>query len=272
MGFTSWIHKRLHQLFFPGLKIKPQKKWRNDLAAYGMVKDLSIRRAGKVIAACLVSPSIEVRGTAIFGHPLSRRAKYFFADGVRIKHYLDLGYQVILFDFNGFGESDKIDLYFWKDAAAVIDYAIQQFFQYDMVFHGVSFGSFHGIRALSHLPPNSKVVLENTNRSLYDYWKHWWYKALAIRILEHRLVSPQFIKDMNVRDALQQLNRPDLRFLFITCSDDEYTPRVEMEELASFLASEKQFLHVEHAKHLEAPQAIDQYHHAIKGILADAVV
>ncbi len=259
MAIKTAIHSFIHRLFFPGVKIPPKLNWKTDLNNFGQVKEFSLLRDTKKITAVLVSPrNTSPIGTVIFAHPISRKAKYFFSDGLRIKNYLNAGYRVVLFDFNGFGESDRIDLYFWKDTQAVINYVKQRFSNEPIILHGVSFGSFHVIRAIPALPQGSKIILENTNRSLYDYWKHWPHTAFVVRALEIKFWSPRFVRDMNIIEVFKELQRPDLRFLFITCSNDKFTPRNEMEELAGYLNSPKTFLHTENTKHLEAPVIAEQ--------------
>lgn len=259
------LHTVIHKLFFPKLKVKPKQSWKDNLAELGKVENLNILRNSKRISAVsVINPNQDIKGIAIFAHPISRKAKYFYADGVRISHYLNNGYRVILFDFNGFGESDYIDLYFWKDTAKVIEFAYANYPNENIVLHGISFGSFHCIRAIPTLPKNSKVVLENTNRSLLDYWKHWPHTAIAVKILQSKFVSPGFIRDMNVIDVFKDLDRSDIQYLFITCSDDKFTPRNEMEELAEYLRNEKSFLHTQNTKHLEAPTGAEsEYKQAI---------
>lgn len=249
------FYQALHKLFFLGLKVPPKSSWKAGLSALGTIEEFAIFRSSKKIAAVLVSPQhLQPLGTVILAHPLSRKAKYFFSDDLRIKNYLKLGYRTLLFDFNGFGESDLIDPFFWKDTEKVIEFVCEHLQQEALILHGLSFGSFHAIRAIPALPKGSKVILENTNRSLYDYWKCWPHTALAIKILELKFISPGFVRDMNVINVFKQLDRSDIRFLFITCSDDKFTPRVEMEELAAYLKSEKNFLHTKDTKHLEAPK------------------
>ncbi len=271
MTLKSTINSTLHRLFFPGLKVPPKASWQEELKSYGQIEELSISRNSKKIAAILLRPQTEkIRGTVIFAHPISRKAKYFFSDGLRIKNYLNASYRVVLFDFNGFGESDRIDLYFWKDIATVIHYVREKFPNEPLILHGLSFGSFNCIRATKELPTNSKVILENNSRSMYDYWKRWPHKALVIKILEVKLWAPSFMRDMNMIQALKELNRPDLQFLFITCSDDKITPANEMLELADYLTAPKFFLHIENAKHLEGPIVAEQeYAQALNRFLED---
>ena len=52
-------------------------------------------------------------------HPITNRGKYFFTKDKRLEPYLESGYEVALLDFNGFGESERIDFYYWRDMEAV---------------------------------------------------------------------------------------------------------------------------------------------------------
>ncbi len=56
---------------------------------------------------CLVSKttSENPKGTVVLGHPMSREAKGYFLKNGYTDFLNENGYNVFLFDFNGFGES-----------------------------------------------------------------------------------------------------------------------------------------------------------------------
>jgi pimeloyl-ACP methyl ester carboxylesterase len=204
---------------------------------------------------------------AILAHPITRRGKYFFTKDGRLNPYLDSGYRVALLDFNGFGDSDRIDFYYWRDIEAVIERINKWQPNGHVILHGVSFGALHMSRAVGALPIGSSVVFENVNRTLFDYWKRWWYTRLAVRFF--RFIDTPSSRDMEVLDNLMMLDRPDLNFLFIACGKDEFTPAEEMRDLASRLKSEKKRLVIfDGAPHLGAPSSdYEKYAEAVRSAM-----
>jgi pimeloyl-ACP methyl ester carboxylesterase len=240
-------------IFFPNIRVPPRSEWKQKLRELGTFSELTIKANGRNLAAYTLFPiSGKVRGITILAHPISKKAKYYFEEVSRISYYLQNEYAILAFDYNGFGESEPLDFYYWKDAVAVIEHARSIYSELDLLIHGLSFGSFHLIRALATLPLRSAVVLENTPRSLMDYWGKWWHTRLAINITNQLPI--QSFKDMNVQSALNELRRPDLRFLFIAGAKDKITPAHQMRDLAKLLCpSQVNFLELATCDHYEAP-------------------
>lgn len=252
------IEVLIHKLFFRNSQVRPKSAWISRAKNLGHLEHGQISRNGGTLKYIIIQPIEQETQTiketdnfVILSHPLSRKGKYFFTDSGRAKTYLDNGYSLLAFDYNGFGESDRIDLYYWRDAATFIEFVKNRFPEKLISLHGTSFGAFHIIRALKHLPKTASVVLENVNKSLFDYWKKWPVTALIVRFLEFFKVKA--IQDMDVQEVFRHLNRDDLHIQFIACEDDEITTPEEMTELYSLLnSSNKSFTVIEGAKHLSA--------------------
>jgi hypothetical protein len=239
------------------MKAEPNGRWVKRAESQGSYSRFHVLRQGKKIACYSLSPkqnsaADEDSPIVIFSHPISRKAKFFFSDTERSLAYLKKGWTVFAFDYNGFGESEVIDLYYWRDVMAVLNYLKAQFPKRKMVLHGASFGAFHIIRAMEHLPLNSSVILENVNKSLLSYWQRWPLTSILVRILLLARVRP--VLDMNVRRVVKSFARPDLHIQFIACEDDDLTTLTEMRELYDELATtNKTFTVFTGAGHLAAP-------------------
>jgi pimeloyl-ACP methyl ester carboxylesterase len=252
----------LQNLFFGRLKMPPRPKWVEAWSKHGQPRALEVNRDGGRLAALRVSTrALEPHGVVVFAHPTSRKGKHFFAEGGRAEAYLDRGYDVVAFDFNGFGESDRIDMHYWKDAATVVQH-LEREGRMRVVLHGVSFGAFHIVRASSHLPANGGLVLENVSRSLFDYWKRWPSTRWAVRVMN--ALRFQAAVDMDIMSFLDESSRADINTLLIACEHDKYTPAEEMRDLYGHVHGPKSFLMVQGAEHLEAPErAPEQYQRAL---------
>lgn len=253
----SVLSTLVQKVFFRGIKTIPNAKWRDRAHALGDLRYFSLQRAGKSIACFEISPKqaepVVAAGCdiVIFSHPISKKAKFFVSDSQRAALYLERGVRVISFDYNGFGESDSIDLNYWRDAKLVIEHVKAQFPGCKICLHGLSFGAFHIIRAIEYLPLGSKVILENVNKSLYSYWQKWPITRWAVKLLE--VLPVQAIADMNVKDVCARLDRKDLRVDFIACQQDKMTTPEEMQELfGTLIVPNKRFTLFDGADHLNA--------------------
>lgn len=253
----SFIDSLVQKIFFKGVRGAPNERWVRRAASQGELSKFIVFRKKKRIACySLVPKSASPADTkdpiVLFSHPISRKAKYFFTDTDRSLVYLERGLTVFAFDYNGFGESDSIDLYYWRDVVAVLNFLKGQFPGRRILLHGASFGAFHIVRALDHLPQQSSVVLENVNKSLISYWRRWPMTAFMVRLLMLMRVRP--ILDMNVRSVLRNFARPDLHLHFIACEKDDFTTLPEMQDLYQELATHnKSFTVFDGVGHLAAP-------------------
>lgn len=249
----------IQKLFFKNIQTCPKPIWIKRAENLGLAQLGEVPRKGGTLKYIYLQPTgpdqqtpAQTNNIVILSHPISRKGKYFFTDSGRAKTYLDHGYSVLAFDYNGFGGSDRIDLFYWQDVASIIEHVKNRFPEKQITLHGASFGAFHIIRALAHLPLNASVVLENVNKSLLDYWKKWPLTGMLVRLLE--LIKLKAIQDMNVQEVFKRFDRSDLHIQFIACEQDDITTPEEMRELYAALAStNKSFTVIEGAAHLAAP-------------------
>jgi fermentation-respiration switch protein FrsA (DUF1100 family) len=244
----------LQRVFFGGVKVLPKPIWQKRAQQMGHLRTGTVPRNNGDLSFIHLEPDGDnnINKIVILSHPISRKGKYFFTESKRAQPYLNKGYSVVAFDYNGFGESDRIDLFYWRDVAAIIEYVKAQFPHKRITLHGASFGAFHIARALNHLPSNAYVIFENVNKSLWDYWKRWPVTSVLVRVLE--LTPLRAIRDMDIQAVFKEFTRDDLHIQFIACEQDDVTTLQEMQELYEVLrSSNKSFTLIEDAGHLAAP-------------------
>lgn len=253
----SFIDSLVQKVFFKGIRGSPNERWVRRAASQGEFSKSFVLRNNKKIAYYSIVPRLgqpmdNNDPIVLFSHPISRKAKYFFSETDRSLAYLKKGLTVFAFDYNGFGESDSIDLYYWRDVVAVVNFLKSQFPERRILLHGASFGAFHIIRALDCLPQQSSAILENVNKSLISYWRRWPLTAFLVRLL--MLMRIRSIMDMDVRSIARKFARPDLHIHFIACEKDDFTTLAEMQDLYHDLATDnKSFTVFDGVGHLAAP-------------------
>lgn len=157
----------LKPLFFG--KYKPRNEYQ-----YGAEwQDVSINRGEGKLSIKILEANGESRGVIILSHPMKEMGKYFFIAYGHAQLYHSLGYHIVLFDFNGFGEStDTKNFNFTQDVLDTIEVTKQYFPNAHIGLHGVSFGASQII--LAALDDESKVnglLVESAVSSNIDYYR-----------------------------------------------------------------------------------------------------
>jgi pimeloyl-ACP methyl ester carboxylesterase len=166
-----------------------------------------------------------VKATIVMGHPMGKEAKgYFIKNG-----YTDFlranGYHVLVFDFNGFGESSQGNFSFDEDVLAAGAEARCQAPGLPVGYHGISLGGIAGIVALaSEYNPFQFAIIESAATSLEEFWVRFPGPQFPRKLL--KLFLPVVRKKIRAIDRIRQAQRTN-SLLFIYSLSDEFTP-VEM--------------------------------------------
>ncbi|MEO1022451.1 MAG: alpha/beta fold hydrolase [Bacteroidota bacterium] len=186
--------------------------------------------------------------TVILGHSMGKPAKGDFLKTRYAQYLLDQGFNVVLFDFNGFGESSLGSFRFHWDLVAVLEMAQRAYPDTTFVYHGVSFGSNWG-SAVAHLSdhPFEYMILESSPVNLLEFWKHFPTPYRVLRLLFTLL--PHYKTYTNFEQHVAR-SRGLKAILLITSDSDIYTPEAMAErfrEAAPCLATISVYPNARHA-------------------------
>ncbi|MBK8620673.1 MAG: alpha/beta fold hydrolase [Saprospiraceae bacterium] len=158
----------------------------------------------------------------ILAHPYLAAAKSFFLKENHVKEYIKRGYDVVIFDFNGFGESDFIDFDFYKDILAVFTWAKEQFKPDAITVHGISFGASQIVRAAGrNLLPNIKIIIENCLDNSIHYFKVRNQKLYYFLKIVY-LINPEAKKEADFVGMVKNIQNVS-KILYIYCNNDRLT-------------------------------------------------
>ncbi len=135
--------------------------------------DISLEaRHGLLSIACRYTTETP-KGVIILAHPMIESGKYFFIDSGHASFYFELGYHVVLFDFNGFGQStDRNNLDFKEDVLSVLSRVEVLFPDLPVAIHGVSFGGSQILLAcIEDESRIDRMIVESAVSSNIDYYK-----------------------------------------------------------------------------------------------------
>lgn len=112
------------------------------------------------------------KGKVILAHPYLSDAKLFYLKHGHAQMYIQKGFDVYLFDFNGFGESPFLNFYYEEDLMIVAEFAKKTNPTLPVFGHGISFGASHTL-TYSTWKNNvfNKIIIENCLDTNLSYYK-----------------------------------------------------------------------------------------------------
>lgn len=242
-SFKNQMDKYNQKLFLPrGLQYQ-----HNSLLVNGWTRMLT---ANRNIVTLIKLPNDEnVHKTVILAHPYLSDAKLFYLKRPYVDFYLNAGFGVVVFDFNGFGESAFIDFYYELDIMDVAEAVQTNYPQAEIFAHGVSFGAANLINAITHQKHGiSKVIIENC----LDKNVHYYKKRKKLLFYLMKAMSPFYLKLKQKGDFDQRIKEvKGVTVLgFIYGEEDELTTIGMGKILATNCPVENDFL-ICKGKHLE---------------------
>lgn len=199
-------------------------KWENPLPAGERTEwnPFTVNsNSGALLKGLWSSASQQAQGTIVLGHPMGKEAKGYFLKNCYKTLYHECSLNVIVFDFNGFGESSQGNFSFFEDIIAIGDFAALQFPSLPLFYHGISLGGQWSTVSFTQEHVFDFALLESIPTTLDEFWVRY---PLAYRFLKLLyLFMPRYAKKVRMIDRISELKR--IRSLLLIYSEaDEYTP------------------------------------------------
>lgn len=158
----------------------------------------------------------------VLAHPLRRTAKGHWLTGGQADWLRSAGYDVVLFDFNGFGESTSGNFDYPSDIIAVGKVARKLRPRIPVVLFGASFGAGFGLCALADEEhPFSCAILESPFLTLQQFWRANTLASALLWLLE--LLMPRIARRLNPERAAKRVRyTPDV--MLLVGAQDDKTP------------------------------------------------
>ncbi|MBC7936760.1 MAG: alpha/beta hydrolase [Rhizobacter sp.] len=216
------FYKLLKQPFFGRVMVK----WRNPLTAQQQKDWQALRvksKSGGIIYGLFAKAlTSNAKATIVLGHPMGKEAKaYFIKNG-----YTDLlrknGYNTLIFDINGFGESPHGNFSYFEDIVAVGIAASGLTPHLPIGYHGISLGGqMATISFADKTHTYDFAIIESAATTLGDFWIKFpaAYKALKV----FNFLLPRFKKKINMQERIKEAKRLQ-SLLLIYSNSDNWTP------------------------------------------------
>jgi alpha-beta hydrolase superfamily lysophospholipase len=127
-------------------------------------------RSGATLAGLYGTAHTERKGVVVCAHPLRKEAKGYFLSSGRADLFRRNGYDVLLFDFNGFGESSQGDFNYTHDVLAAAQYACERAKGLPVHALGACFGAVWLLGAATLDDPFSAIILEAPLTTMQEFY------------------------------------------------------------------------------------------------------
>jgi pimeloyl-ACP methyl ester carboxylesterase len=168
-------------------------------------------------------------GTLVLAHPMGKAAKGFWLRHGHAELFRRSGFHVLLFDANGFGESEPMSFDYPGDILSAGLWAQARVPSLPVGLVGASFGAGWGLCSMARDgSPYRSAVLEGAFPTLPDFWRH--YPVAHAALKASQLVWPSMERNLRPeREAARVIGRPPV--LLIYGDRDKYTPPQHGERL-----------------------------------------
>jgi len=174
------------------------------------------------VAASETGDTGNANATLVLAHPMGKAAKGFWLRYGHAELFRQAGFNVLVFDANGFGESQGKSFDYPADILAAGIWAQRRHPHLSVGLIGASFGAAWGLCSLAREgSPYQAAVLEAAFPTLPDFWKHYPIANAAIRMSQ--VVWPSLERNLRPeRQAALVKGNPSV--LLIHGDADIYTP------------------------------------------------
>lgn len=216
------FYKILKKPFFGPFMVK----WRNPLSEEEQREweEFSVKsKTGATIKGMYAPARTEMaKATIVMGHPMGKSAKGYFLKNGYTELLRNHGFNTIVFDINGFGESSTGNFAYYQDIVAVGEYARRRTPYLPLGYHGVSMGGqFSTIGFTDPTHTFRFAIIESAATSLEEFWINYPTAYKFLRFMG--ALKPQRAKDYRMVDRIKDVKNLD-SMLLIYSKADTLTP------------------------------------------------
>lgn len=216
------IYKLLKQPFFGRFMVKWQNPMNEEQKKEWQTMKAQSKSGATLSVLYAPARTTSAKATIVMGHPMGKEAKGYF-----IKHgYTDWlranGYNTLVFDINGFGESTHGNFSYFEDIITASQIARQLTPTLPIGYHGISLGGMWSTVAFAD--PQHEVdfaIIESAATTLDEFWIKIPPAYLALRTFN--ILMPRYRAKIKMIDRIKEARKLKA-LLFIYSKTDEWTP------------------------------------------------
>ncbi len=201
-------------------------KWQNPLTPEQQKEweplQIQSKSGGKIYGLFAKAFTDYPKATIVLGHPMGKEAKgYFLKNG-----YTDLlrknGYNTLVFDINGFGESTHGNFSYFEDIVVIGIEASKLTPNIPIGYLGISLGGQWATIAFADIEHKYNfAIIESAATSLDEFWKNFPVADRTLKVLN--VLLPNFKKKIKMEERIKEAKH--LKSLLLIYSNiDNWTP------------------------------------------------
>jgi alpha-beta hydrolase superfamily lysophospholipase len=206
-------------------------KWRSPLTDAERLEWQPVSaksKSGGMIQGLFAKAKTEdVKATIVLGHPMGKEAKGYFLKNGYAEFLRNNGFNTLVFDFNGFGESTNGSFSYFEDVLAIAAEAKKITPSLPMGYHGVSLGAQWAIISFTYAShPFTFAIVESPSATAEEFWIKYPAAYKTLKFLNFFL--PRYAKKIRPVERIREVKNLQSMLLIYSYAD-EWTP-VEMGE------------------------------------------
>lgn len=212
-------HKILRKPFFGRFEVP--WSWPKTISQDGW-ESVAIPLPNKQTIVGFWKSTPNAKATLVLAHPMGKAAKAFWLRYGHAELFLNHGYNVLIYDANGFGESEGFSFNYPNDVYYAGMFAKAKTPELDIGLVGASFGAAWGLCALAkENHPYKMAIFEGVFPTLPEFWKHYPVAHAMLKVTN--VIVPSMDRELNPLGKSSELkHQPPILLLY--GEKDIYTP------------------------------------------------
>ena len=201
-------------------------KWRNPLSETEQKEwqNISVKsKSGGLIKGMFAKANTqEPKGTIVLGHPMGKEAKGYFLKRNYTNLLRDNGFNAVIFDINGFGESTHGNFSYFEDIVAIGIKAKELTPNLPIGYHGISLGAmFATVSFADDKHTFDFAIIESSATSLANFWIHFPMAYKVLKIMNFLL--PKYRRKIEFQERIKEAKHLQ-SILYIYSEGDTWVP------------------------------------------------
>jgi len=235
-------------------------KWRNPLTESEQEEweRFSVKsKSGSLIQGMYAKTTQQnPKGTIVLGHPMGKEAKGYFFKRYYTHILRDNGFNTVVFDINGFGESSHGNFSFFEDIIAVSIKAKELTPNLPIGYHGISLGAMYSTVAFTDVTHKFDfAIVESSSTTLAEFWVQFPFAYKVLKILS--VVMPKYERKVDFKERIKEVKHLQC-ILFIYSERDSWIPLIMGKKLQENANVSTEFWLAKDAEHAEIMRSPDK--------------